>query len=184
MFRAFLFLIPALIHLPVISAGRPDVQNSPDSLAQSSAAGSAQNGASLFAGIARFENGGPPCAACHSVRGLKFPNGGTLGPDLSRSAVKLGPKGMDSALQTLFFPTMTPIFDTRPLTVAEQRDLKAFLDQAAGGPPPPDIIPIMASIAIFGLLVLLAFTWGIWRRRLLGVRSTLVRSATRGGNRE
>ncbi len=141
---------------------------------QTDSPGSVQNGKFLFSGTIRFQNGGPPCAGCHSVSGLSFPNGGTLGPDLSKESAKLGPEGMDAVLQTLFFPTMAPIFDARPITVAEQHDLKAFLDQAQSGPPPSNVTPIMASAAVIGLLVLLALVWGIWRNRLRSVRRALL----------
>ncbi len=163
--KSFLLLVFALVHPAFSQSGVP---------------GSAQNGRALFTGVARFQNGGPPCASCHSASGLPFPNGGTLGPDLSQESAKLGP-GIDAALQTLFFPTMAPIFDDRPLTGTEQSDLKAFLEQAQSGPPPPNVTPILASVAVMGLLLLLVFTWGIWRNRLLSVRGALVRSA--GGTR-
>jgi hypothetical protein len=148
-----------------------------DGSLQTNTSGSIQNGKVLFAGTMRFQNGGPPCAACHAISGLPFPNGGTLGPDLSKASARLGPKGMAAALQTLFFPTMAPIFDARPITVSEQNDLEAFLDQAQSGPTPPNITPIMASVGAIGLLALLAAAWGIWRKRLRGVRRTLVHSA-------
>jgi hypothetical protein len=146
-------------------------------------ANSAQVGQSLFSGSIRFENGGPPCASCHSASGLTFPNGGSLGPDLSQIVSKLGPQGTDVALQTLYFPTMRPIFDARPLTTAEQKNLKAFLDQARSGPSPPNILPVAASIALIGLLILLALSWGIWRHRLRNVRKSFVQSASAGANK-
>ncbi len=142
------------------------------------------NGKALFAGTARFQNGGPPCAACHAVSGLPFPNGGSLGPDLSRSAAKLGPQGINVALQTLYFPTMRPVFDAHPLTAFEQADLRSFLEQAQRGPLPPNIFPLLALIGFFGLVVLLAFTWGVWRHRLRGVRKELVQSVSAGDARQ
>jgi len=142
--------------------------------------GTARNGQALFAGTDRFQNGGPPCAACHAASGLPFPNGGSLGPDLSRSASKLGSQGINVALQTLYFPTMRPVFDTHPLTAFEQADLKSFLEQGQRGPPPPNTVPLMALIGFFGLVVLLAFVWGVWRHRLRGVRKALVQSVLAG----
>ena len=56
--------------------------------AQPSAAGESQPGSvaagrALFLGTVRFHNGGPACSACHSVAGLPFPEGGTMGPDFT-----------------------------------------------------------------------------------------------------
>ncbi|MDE2462376.1 MAG: hypothetical protein KGO02_01485, partial [Alphaproteobacteria bacterium] len=45
--------------------------------------GSSARGESLFMGRTHFLNRGPSCISCHSIRGLPFPNGGTLGPDLT-----------------------------------------------------------------------------------------------------
>ena len=59
-----------------------------------------------------------------------FPGGGTLGPDLTRAYRKLGPRGTQSAMQTLYFQVMTPIYSVHPLGSEEQADLMAFLEQA------------------------------------------------------
>ncbi|MFN3338009.1 MAG: hypothetical protein ACK42I_10985, partial [Thermomicrobium sp.] len=40
-------------------------------------------GKELFTGVLRFENGGPPCQACHSIGGIGALGGGQLGPDLT-----------------------------------------------------------------------------------------------------
>lgn len=61
-------------------------------------------GEALFTGQRRFQNGGPPCATCHSVATLPFPSGGTMAPDLTHEYSKLGPEGMHYALRTLYFP--------------------------------------------------------------------------------
>jgi hypothetical protein len=45
--------------------------------------GDANAGEALFIGRIRLANGGLPCISCHSVSGLAFPNGGTMGPDLT-----------------------------------------------------------------------------------------------------
>ena len=41
---------------------------------------SAHRGEEVFTGRTRLRNRGPACISCHSVAGLPFPNGGTLGP--------------------------------------------------------------------------------------------------------
>lgn len=143
---------------------------------------SIQKGEELFAGRVPLRNGGPPCVTCHSVAGLPFPNGGTLAPDLTREYAKLGPEGIDTALQTLFFPAMTPIYDTHALTGEERSDLGAFLEQAGTKPPPRGITPIIVLIPIGGCVILLGLTSAIWRNRLQGVRRKLIDSAAvRGG---
>ncbi len=172
--RLLMFLLLMLI--PLASFGGITQSGQP----QLNAAVLARNGNALFAGIRRFQNGGPPCAACHSASGLRFPNGGSLGPDLSRVTSKLGPEGVDVALQTLYFPTMRPIFDAHPLTVFEQRDLKTFFSQSQRGPMPPNILPVLVSTAVLGLLILLFLVGMVWRNRLRDVRESFVRSAPAG----
>src|SRR6476646_10160995 len=50
--------------------------------------GNADTGKELFTGVARFQNGGPPCMACHSTGGLGALGGGQLGPDLTTVATR------------------------------------------------------------------------------------------------
>jgi len=145
------------------------------------ARGSAAQGEALFAGRAAFRNGGPACAACHSAAGLPFPNGGTLGPNLSHEYAKLGPEGMDVALETLYFPAMVSLYDAHPLTAGEQADLKAFFESASTKTPSRDITSLVALIALGGFAVLIVITWAVWRDRLRGVRRKLVAHATRRG---
>lgn len=141
-------------------------------------AGSPQRGEQFFTGRLSFRNGGPSCSTCHRVSGLPFPSGGTLGPDLTRTYSKLGSDGLDTALHTLFFPAMAPLYDRHPLTVSEQADLKAFFKEANSRPTTSDLTPIAAAIALIGFAVLVFLTWVIWRERLQGVRQTLVKTAT------
>ncbi len=136
------------------------------------------DGESLFVGTTPFQNGGLPCASCHACAGLPFPGGGGLGPDLSREAAKLGPEGLDVALQTLYFPTMLPIFRSHPLTSPEQAELKAFLVQAQNRPlPAASLTAVITGIAVVGFLILLVLTGLAWRRRAKGVRAPLVQQA-------
>ena len=95
----------------------------------------------LFLGTVRFKNGGPACSACHSVAGLAFPRGGTMGPDLTRAYSKIGPEGLNSALETLFFPAMTPLFAYRPLTLNERRNLAASSKVLIGNSPAHPLRP-------------------------------------------
>lgn len=151
-------------------------------MAESVPAGSAIHGKELFSGRVHFENGGPPCAACHSIAGLSLPNGGTLGPNLTREYSKLGPNGTAIALKTLYFPTMSPIYDSHPLAPEEQADLQAFLKEAsASTPAPSDTLPI-AVAGLLGFFVLLIVTRVVWRDRLRSVRQRLLeRARAQGG---
>ncbi len=140
-------------------------------------------GRRLFTGQIRMQNGGPPCGACHAIATVAFPNGGVLGPDLSGVYQMLGPEGTDAALQTLFFPTMLPIYQARPLTPPEQQALKAFLEQANGTSGAQQDTLVLAASAFVGFLILVGAAWLAWRRRLRGVRAPLVRHAAAGGAR-
>ncbi len=145
--------------------------------------GSPSAGKNLFTGRIRFQNGGPACASCHSVASIPFPNGGTLGPDLTQSYAKFSPDGVAAILQTLFFPTMVPLFNAKPLTTAEQLDLAAFFKAVAQRPPPAALTLELAAIALAALLLLLAVTWLAGRRRVRSVRRALVERATASARR-
>lgn len=92
-------------------------------------AGQVAAGQALFTGKTPLTNGGVPCMACHSAVGVGAAGGGVLGPDLTNVNTRLGTTGLTSALQTLPFPTMQGIFNTRPLIPQEQADLLAYLQQ-------------------------------------------------------
>ncbi len=158
---------------PILQAGRAS---------QAPPAGSAASGEALFVGRVPLRNGGPSCASCHSISGIPFPNGGRLGPDLSGAYERFGSEGTDFVLETLFFPTMAPIFADRPLTAAEQRDLKAFLRQTRSGTSVRVITLFIFSIAILGSLALMILIWILWRHRLTAVRKPLLPNSlnTRG----
>lgn len=141
----------------------------------------ASRGESLFSGTARLQNGGPACASCHNIAGLPFPYGGSLGPDLTRIYSKLGPLGIDPTLRTLYFPAMTSIYASHPLTDDERADLKAFLQEAESGQPSTSATPVIALVALTGFVALLALTCYLWRDRLTGVRRRLLQRATRAG---
>ncbi len=127
-------------------------------------------GRALFTGDQPFANGGPPCLACHSAATLSFPYGGTVGPDLTHVTAKLGPEGLDYALQTLYFPTMTALFRTRPLTHEEQVDLGAFLQHANDSSTGGALTLEFGIIALVGLLILLVITALAGRGRVHSVR--------------
>jgi mono/diheme cytochrome c family protein len=88
--------------------------------------GSQLRGRQYFSGALPLTNGAPNCIACHSTADLPALGGGSLGPDLTQVANRLGDPGLASALQTLPFPTMQGVFANRMLTPAEQADLYAY----------------------------------------------------------
>lgn len=147
-------------------------------------AGSVRRGKALFAGQIRFRNGGPPCSSCHSVAGLAFPSGGTLGPSLTPVYRKLGPEGTAAALKTLFFPAMTAIYDPHPLTAEEQSDLLAFFQEASAEPQPRSNTAAVALAGFLGFCLLLVITRFVWRDRLRSVRERLLERARTQGESE
>ena len=144
--------------------------------------GSAGAGAGLFDGAVRLTNGGPPCAACHAIAGIPFPNGGTLGPDLTGTYAKFGTNGLGPVLATLPFPTMAPIFHDRLLTPAEQSDLVDLFEEAAKAPAPASRTAVFVFASGAGCAALLVLAAIVWRGRLGGVRRSLLREMrkTRG----
>lgn len=143
------------------------------------ALGSPSRGERLFAGYDHFRNGGPACVSCHNIAGLEFPGGGTLGPDLTGAYQKLGPNGAQSALQTLYFRVMTPIYTAHPLMPDEQIDLVAFLEQAGSGPAPKGTTYAILFAAIVLGAIFVEFTGLLWRDRVRSVRGAMVARAMR-----
>jgi mono/diheme cytochrome c family protein len=127
-------------------------------------------GRQYFRGALRLANGGPNCIACHSTADLPALGGGSLGPDLTQVAQRLGDQGLASALQTLPFPTMQGIFANRMLTPAEQADLYAYFQSVKMMQPArenPQVwfwgIGVAGSLVLFGVL---RFYWPRQRRSL------------------
>ena len=86
-------------------------------------------GKDLVMGVKPFENGGPPCMGCHSVMGEKAieSGGGPWGPDLTIAHQKFKEYGLSIFLETIPFPTMGPLYHSRPLTEEERGHVLAFL---------------------------------------------------------
>ena len=131
-------------------------------------------GKSLFEGTIRFENGGPPCLACHSIAGIGALGGGALGPDLTGAYGKYGEDGIASILATTPFQTMAPIFGDRPLTEQEQIHLAEFLSLADVSSRSAASVGQLAMLAAAGAVSLLLVMRIIWRRRLKEVRRPMV----------
>ena len=145
------------------------------------ATGSPVRGGRLFTGLDHFRNGGPACVSCHSIAGLPFPDGGTLGPDLTHAYRKLGPTGTQSAIQTLYFKVMTQIYGVHPLLAGEQADLMAYLEQAESRPQSRWNTQIILLAAVVLGATFVVITGLVWRDRVRSVRRALVERATRQG---
>lgn len=163
---------------PIASAAQ---STPPAQVAGNIARGSAPHGEELFTGRIHLRNQGPACISCHRIAGLPFPNGGTLGPDLTGAYKKLGPQGTQSAMQTLYFKVMTPIYGAHPLFPDEQADLMAYLEQAESRPQSQWDTQIVLLAAVFlgaGFVVITGF---VWRDRVRSVRRAMVERATGQG---
>jgi mono/diheme cytochrome c family protein len=144
-------------------------------------AGDPEKGRALYVGTAPFAKGGAPCLACHGIAGagLGMAAGASFAPDLTSMYEDYGAEGVVSILESLPFPSMEPIYASRPLSATEQADVTAFLAEVAGQPPFQAGGQVAGHVAvgvavIVGLLVL--FGWG----RLKGVRQPLVDGARKG----
>lgn len=147
--------------------------------------GSSSRGESLFMGRTHFRNRGAACISCHSIAGLPFPNGGTLGPDLTHTYEKLGPAGIQAAMQTLYFPTMIPVYRDHQLIPQEQADIVAYFKATTAEAKPQSQWTTQTLIlAAFVLgIIFVALTAFFWRKRVLSVRRALVARATGQGVR-
>lgn len=109
------------------------------------------------------------------MAGVGALGGGQLGPDLTGAFAKYGgEKGLQGVLEAVAFPTMAPIFTRKPLSAGERADLVAFLESAANDQRPGRQAGKLVglSMGVASLVALLALV--IWRRRLYGVRRSLV----------
>lgn len=145
--------------------------------------GSPSRGESLFMGRTHFHNRGPACIVCHSIAGLSFPNGGTLGPNLTHTYTKLGPRGTEAAFQTLSFGVMAPIYIDHPLVPQEQADMMVFLKESGTQPETQWNTQILIVLAFLLGGIFVALTGFFWKDRVRSVRRALVARATGQGAR-
>jgi hypothetical protein len=131
-------------------------------------------GKEYFTGVRPFANAGPSCMACHSVAAIGALGGGALGPDLTGAYAKFGDAGLSSILATTPFPTMRPVFGTRPLLPEEQAALLAFLQQAGVAERSTEAIGQLALLAVAGAAILIGLAHLAWRNRLPGVRRPML----------
>lgn len=142
------------------------------------AKGDAGRGRAFFLGTAGFKNGGPACLGCHAAATPSGAPGGTLGPDLTTAASRMGAAGLLNALRTVPFPTMKPLYKEQALTEDEQADVAAYLVDVSGGATPGSAQRAGSGFVVAGAAgfagLLIAFHL-IWAGRLRGVRRNLVK---------
>ncbi len=100
-----------------------------------------------------------------------------MGPDLTHEYSKVGAVGLQGSLQTLFFPTMTPLFANRPLTTDEQNQLFAFLQNADSKAIAGTPTGVFAWVALIGCALLVIVTWLLGRKRIRSVRKAMLHRA-------
>jgi ubiquinol-cytochrome c reductase cytochrome c subunit len=116
-------------------------------------------GRALYLGQKPLQNGGAPCQACHTVAGVGFLGGGSLGKDLTEAAKRLGGEGGLSAIlkNPTAWPVMREAYKDKPLTEAEAAALAAFLVQVSKeAPRPPSLYLgrfLAAGLVLFALLL-------------------------------
>lgn len=130
-----------------------------------------------FLGAERFQNGGPPCASCHTMAGIGGLGGGLLGPDLSAAYGRLeGRKALGAWLASPPSPVMQPVFKGHALESEEILALVAAMKGAAesgAGAAESRRLPfILVSIGLAALLMVLCDL--AWKTRFRSVRRALV----------
>jgi mono/diheme cytochrome c family protein len=141
----------------------------------SARAADGERGEGYFSGRIAFKNNGPPCMACHNASRIKYPGGGTLGPDLTGVYAQMG-EGIVPLLVNVPFPTMKPIFDSHPLSEDEARDIAVFLKGTASRHAEDHTTQIvMSSFLAFVIIMVIIFV--LWRNRLKSVRKAMVKRA-------
>lgn len=139
-----------------------------------------QEGRAIFEGVRPLANGGTSCASCHAAPGLSALGGGSLGPDLTRVADRLGGRaGLAGWLQAPATPTMRAAFKDHPLEADEIQALGALFDDASTRPEQSE--PTGGQLAFLGLglglaVVMLLGLEYAYRNRLRGVRGDMVES--------
>lgn len=116
-------------------------------------------GKALFLGQKALQAGGAPCQSCHTVAGVGFLGGGSLGRDLTDAAKRLGGEaGLAALLQNPAFPVMREAYRGKALTQAEAAALAAYLVQVSQEVPRPPSLYLgrflVAGLVLMGLLLL------------------------------
>jgi mono/diheme cytochrome c family protein len=169
-----LFLLGAFAFLSTNSASASaPIQETTTTQAEESA-GNDIIGKNLFTGTDRFEAGGPPCLACHSIGGLGALGGGALGPNLPGPTV--GPVAAAMAVWPEGTMPMKAIYgvDAKPLTADEKSHLQAYFENAFLPARSTEAALQLMGLAAVGVVVFLGLGHLAWIRRTRSVRRAMV----------
>ena len=173
-----------LAYLETTASGAAAQPSAPATEAASAPAvqGNPEIGKDLFTGVVRFQNGGPPCMACHSTGGIGALGGGQLGPDLTTVVTRFnGAPAVDAFVAGTPTPTMKAVWSQHSLTTEERASVVAFLAQAGLSQRPAEAVWQLLGLTVLGVVVLLAFAGFRWRNRLkFGVRRPMMARPTTG----
>ena len=173
-----------LAYLEATASGAAAQPTAPATEAASAPAvqGNPEIGKDLFTGVVRYQNGGPPCMACHSTGGIGVLGGGQLGPDLTAVTTRFGGvAGVDAFIAGLPTPVMKAVWSQHPLTPDERANVVAFLAEAGVNQRPTNEVWQLAGLTVLGFVILLAIAGFNWRNRLkFGVRRPMMARPTTG----
>lgn len=131
--------------------------------------GDSSHGRELFQGSTGLQNGGTPCASCHTAGAEGNLGGSGLGPDLSSAFTNLGGEaGLTGWLTNPPSPTMMPIFSSRAMNPTEIADLVAFLQVAESEPVDDPAVDWLIVAGLVGMVTLFAGMSVAWP----GMRTT------------
>jgi cytochrome c2 len=172
-----------LAYLDTTASGAAAEPSATEAASTPAVKGNPEIGKELFTGVVRYQNGGPPCTACHSTGGIGALGGGQLGPDLTTVVSRLGgTAGVDAFVAGTPTPTMKAVWSKQPLTTEERANVVAFLAGQAGlSQRPAADVWQLAALTVLGVVILLAIAGFRWRNRLkYGVRRPMMATPTTG----
>ena len=130
-------------------------------------------GKKYFEGSARFQNGGPSCISCHSVKNEQVAKGGLLAKDLTDVYSRMG-EGISAWLSAPSFPPMAASYQNHPLSENERTKLTAFLkytDDVKVTQKHVDSGSLMMLFAglggLAGILILISLIWFKQKRKMV-----------------
>jgi mono/diheme cytochrome c family protein len=172
--------IDALLRYIDASSGAPAAAAAAPVVARVATASDVDAGRAWYEGRQRLARGGPACAGCHRLESLPRLGGGSLGPDLTQAARRLGgTAGLNKWLGNPPTRVMRALFRDRPLNDDEALALAAVLaaeGEHAGAAAPRRTGWFAASGAAVALVALGGMA-AIWSRRLRSVRRRMVAAA-------